>query len=390
MKRCLANNDSAMNEQNQSASCSKSKSTLINNCVTKNFIEYEAQISSIDKTTDSYDDIIANNTSGIEQEKKNEKRTDYISWDNLFMAIAFLTAKCNKDQKKKVGACIVDSDKKIIGIGYNGMPTGCNNKTFLDHDFACSFECHAEMNAMLNKNSIHLQNCTIFVSLYPCSESAKIIIQSGIKEVLYLPDPISYKDPATKKMFDASGVEIREHTPNQNITIDFFKHVKLDSPVADLSGNNLFMAIAYLTAKRSKDPICQVGACIVNSDNIIVGTGYNGMPTGCNDDEFPWGNNKKLPLNKFIYVCHAEMNAVFYRSSMINVKGCTLYVTRFPCIECAKIIIQSGIKEVVYLTNPKISKKKDIATKDLFNASGVKFDVHKQNLNITLDFSKTA
>jgi len=84
------------------------------------------------------------------------------------------------------------------------------------------------------------------------------------------------------------------------------------------------------------------------------------------------------------------MNAVFYRSSMINVKGCTLYVTRFPCIECAKIIIQSGIKEVVYLTNPKIGKKKDIATKDLFNASGVKFDVHKQNLNITLDFSKTA
>ncbi|XP_060875463.1 cytidine and dCMP deaminase domain-containing protein 1-like isoform X2 [Metopolophium dirhodum] len=381
MKRCSANNDSAMNEQNQSASCSK---------ITKNVVEYEAQISSIDETTDSYDDIIANNTSGIEQEKKNEKRTNCLSWDDLFMAIAFLTAKCNKDQKKKVGACIVDSDKKIVGIGYNGMPTGCNNKTFLDHDFACFFECHAEMNAILNKNTIHLQNCTIFVSRYPCSESAKIIIQSGIKEVVHLPDPILCKNPATKKMFDASGVEIREHTPNQNITIDFFKHAKSDGPVADLSGNNLFMAISYLTAKRSKDPVCQVGACIVNSDNKIVGTGYNGMPTGCNNDEFPWGNNKSSALNKFIYVCHAEMNAVFYRSSMINVKGCTLYVTRFPCIECAKIIIQSGIKEVVYLTNPKNGKKRDIATKVLFNASGVKIDVHKQNLDITLDFSKTA
>jgi len=157
------------------------------------------------------------------------------------------------------------------------------------------------MNAILNKNSINLQNCSIFVSLYPCSETAKIIIQSGIKEVVYLPDPISYKDPAIKKMFDASGVEIREHTPNENIKIYFSYHGKLDRPVADLSGGNLFMAIAYLTAKRSKDPVCQVGACIVNSENKIVGTGYNGMPTGCNDDEFPWGNNKSSELNKFIY-----------------------------------------------------------------------------------------
>jgi len=81
------------------------------------------------------------------------------------------------------------------------------------------------------------------------------------------------------------------------------------------------------------------------------------------------------------------MNAVFYKSSMINVKDCTLYVTRFPCIECAKIIIQSGIKDVVYLTNPKNGKKKDRVTKELFNASGVKFYVHKQNLVITLDFA---
>jgi len=156
------------------------------------------------------------------------------------------------------------------------------------------------MNAILNKNSIHLQNCTIFVSVYPCSESAKIIIQSGIKEVVYLPDPRLNKNPATKKMFDASGVEIREHTPNQSIIIDFFERpAKLGRN--DLSQDNFFMAIAFLTAKRSKDPITQVGACIVNSDNIIVGTGYNGMPTGCSDDEFPWGNNKSSALNKFIY-----------------------------------------------------------------------------------------
>lgn len=152
------------------------------------------------------------------------------------------------------------------------------------------------MNAILNKNSINVQNCTIYVSLYPCSERTKIIIQSGIKEVVYLKPS---KDLASEKMFDASGIKIREHTPKQT-SLNFNE---LD--VKGLRFDDLYMTIAYLIAQRSKDPVTQVGACIVDSGNDtskIISTGYNGMPTGCNDDDFPWGKSNSSSLhNKFKY-----------------------------------------------------------------------------------------
>jgi len=158
------------------------------------------------------------------------------------------------------------------------------------------------MNAILNRNSLNVQNCTIYVSLYPCNECAKKIIQSGIKEVVYFPYPNSGRECssssiATKKMFDASDIKIREHTPKHNIPLRFSKTDELD-----LNWHNLYMAIALLMAKRSKDPVTQVGACIVDSNNNILSTGYNGMPTGCNDDKFPWGKGYDSELrNKFIY-----------------------------------------------------------------------------------------
>ena len=112
-----------------------------------------------------------------------------------------------------------------------------------------------------------------------------------------------------------------------------------------------FMSVACISAKRSKDPSTQVGACIVNKDNIIVGVGYNGMPRGCSDDEMPWERSADNPLHtKYPYVCHAELNAIL-NTNTASLKGCTLYVTLFPCNECAKVIIQSGIKEVVFYEN---------------------------------------
>lgn len=154
------------------------------------------------------------------------------------------------------------------------------------------------MNAILNKNSINLQNCTIYVSVYPCSECTKIIIQSGIKEVVHFPKS-NASTAAAKKMFGASGLIIREHKPNQNIILD---SITDQSDGSDLSWENFFMATALLMSKRSKDPVSQVGACIVDSDNLIVSTGYNGMPTGCNDDDFPWGKDSVSDLkNKFVY-----------------------------------------------------------------------------------------
>lgn len=118
-----------------------------------------------------------------------------------------------------------------------------------------------------------------------------------------------------------------------------------------ISWDEYFMGIAILSAMRSKDPHTRVGACIVDQKNKIVGIGYNGFPTGCSDDEFPWINKGNNPLyTKYYYVCHAELNAIL-NSHGRSLEGCRIYVFLVPCNECAKAIIQSGIKEVIYLSN---------------------------------------
>ncbi|KAG8234818.1 hypothetical protein J437_LFUL015219 [Ladona fulva] len=150
-----------------------------------------------------------------------------------------------------------------------------------------------------------------------------------------------------------------------------------------------FMSIAFLAAKRSKDPCTQVGACIVNDDKKIVGVGYNGMPLGCSDDEFPWGKKDRFGLNnKYLYVCHAEMNAILNKNSS-DVRNCTIYVALFPCNECAKIITQSGIKEVVYMSDKNAHKVETIASKRMFDAAGIKYRQHKpKSKQIVIDFDE--
>ena len=119
---------------------------------------------------------------------------------------------------------------------------------------------------------------------------------------------------------------------------------------ANISWNQYFMALALLSAQRSKDPNTKVGACIVTPENKIVGIGYNGMPIGINDKDMPWERSAESQLDtKYPYVCHAELNAIL--NSIKDIRGCTLYVTLYPCNECAKAIIQSGIKKLVYHTN---------------------------------------
>lgn len=150
------------------------------------------------------------------------------------------------------------------------------------------------------------------------------------------------------------------------------------------------MATAFLAAKRSKDPSTQVGACIVNPENNkIVGVGYNGFPIGCDDNEFPWARHTADPLDsKYLYVCHAEMNAVLNKNCS-DVKGCAIYVGLFPCNECAKIIIQSGIKEVVYISDKHSHKAHTVAAKKLFDAVGIKYRQYTPaKKQIVIDFSE--
>ncbi|MGD9886826.1 MAG: cytidine/deoxycytidylate deaminase family protein [Bacilli bacterium] len=138
-----------------------------------------------------------------------------------------------------------------------------------------------------------------------------------------------------------------------------------------ISWDKYFMGVAILSQMRSKDPNTQVGACIVNPQKRIVGIGYNGFPFGCDDDAFPWESNGDFLDTKYPYVVHAEPNAILNAISSLN--NCTIYVTLFPCHECAKLIIQSGIKEVVFLSDKYSGTPSDLAAKKMFDSSGVTY-----------------
>ena len=153
-----------------------------------------------------------------------------------------------------------------------------------------------------------------------------------------------------------------------------------------ISWDEYFMGVALLASKRSKDPNTQVGACIVDQNNVILTTGYNGFPKGCSDDEFPWdreGENTKYP-----YVVHAELNAILNASGK-DLKGARIYVDLFPCNECAKAIIQSGIKEVIYLSDKYANTSATQASKLMLTTAGVRLtQMHPDIDNIVLDFKK--
>ena len=126
------------------------------------------------------------------------------------------------------------------------------------------------------------------------------------------------------------------------------------------------MSVAVLSAFRSKDPNRQVGACVVSPETLrIVGIGYNGFPWGCGDDDLPWGKHAASPLDtKYPFVCHAEMNAILNKNCE-SLQGCRMYVTLFPCNECAKLIIQSGIREVVYMSDKYHAQPAFVASRRL-------------------------
>lgn len=141
-----------------------------------------------------------------------------------------------------------------------------------------------------------------------------------------------------------------------------------------LNWDEYFMAIARLSSMRSKDPSTQVGACIVSKDNRILSIGYNGAPNGFDDNEFPWARQGDNLDTKYPYVCHAELNAVLnYRGNKKDFEGSKIYVDLFPCNECAKIIIQSGIKTVLYLSDKYFDSDNNKASRRLFDQCGVKY-----------------
>lgn len=155
---------------------------------------------------------------------------------------------------------------------------------------------------------------------------------------------------------------------------------KLKKRQGYISWDEYFMGVALLSAKRSKDPSTQVGACIVNNQNKIVGAGYNGLPMGCDDDTFPWEKNGSFLDTKYPYICHAELNAILNNIGM-DLKGCKIYTALFPCNECTKAIIQSGIGEVIFLSDKYEGNDVFKASKIMLDKAGVQY--RKVNTNLT-------
>lgn len=155
-----------------------------------------------------------------------------------------------------------------------------------------------------------------------------------------------------------------------------------------ISWDEYFMGVALLAAERSKDPNTQVGACIVDSDNRIVSTGYNGFPYGCSDNEYPWDREGDTQNTKYAYVVHAELNAILNARGR-SVVGTTLYVALFPCNECAKAIIQSGITEVVYLSDKYANTPGTLISKRMLKSAGVTLrQLVPEKESILIDYRK--
>jgi len=155
-----------------------------------------------------------------------------------------------------------------------------------------------------------------------------------------------------------------------------------------LSWEEYFMAVAQLSALRSKDPNTQVGACIVNSRKHIIGIGYNGFPVGCSDDVLPWDREGDFLDTKYPYVCHAEMNAITNASNKTDLYGATMYISHFPCNECAKLIVQVGIREVVYLSDKYHDQPVFVAARRILDMAGVncrQLTPSHRNISVTLE-----
>ncbi|MCI1734574.1 MAG: dCMP deaminase family protein [Bacilli bacterium] len=157
----------------------------------------------------------------------------------------------------------------------------------------------------------------------------------------------------------------------------------------NISWDEYFMSIAVLSSLRSKDPHTKVGACIVSPEHKVLSLGYNGMPIGVDDQKIPWaGHDDGVDsyLNtKYPYVCHAELNAIL--NSNHDLHGATVYVTLFPCNECTKAIIQSGIKKIIYVSDKYHDTDEEIAARKMLDMAGIVYEVYQGRLP-KIEFSK--
>jgi len=375
------------------------------------------------------------------------KRSNYISWDDYFLAVAYLSAQRSKDPHPVRNGfprgCNDDCLPWALSTNHTSSSSSSSSteadsggdgssKSLPWLETRHPYLCHAEINAILNKCSADVVGGRMFVPNFPSNECAKFIIQSGISEIIYVKDDDEDSDSsrASRILFEVAGVKITKYKPSvPSIRINFGSSSNTDNDVSSngdaatkkdnvdedemekylgllqreggidpfqftvrkrkdyLSWDAYFMGVAFLSAQRSKDPNTQVGACIVDANKCIIGIGYNGFPRGCSDEILPWSRTGSCELHKkYPYVVHAEVNAILNKCSA-SVRGATIYVALFPCNECCKVIIQSGVREVVYLHDTYHDTDACKASRIMFKMAGVKLRQYTPDRDeIVIDF----
>lgn len=383
---------------------------------------------------------------GYDPKFKEKAAVNIISPYEYYMSLACLTALRSIDPQKKVGACIINENKRIVGLGCNNFPERygyetkkfelplnrgdekLNNKTSKSYSLNTKYPyiCHSACSAILNKNTSNLRNCVLYSTTLPCNECFKLIIQSGITSVVYIEDGKNKWSSEMRESINGSkvmalhcNIELEHWESYKNIkmheivfkpeNIDV-KSLKLENTssidfsvpknLIDLGFNpnyslmpknydeqlkleDYFMCIAIITSWRSKDPFTQVGACIVDSRDRVVSCGYNGFPSKI--DNLPWDSDdddRKTVNSKKMYECHAELNVIVNKHEA-DINGCTLYVTLFPCCDCAKLIVQSQLKKVIYLEDRDDDAYR--ASKVMFEKYNIEYSQFKANRN-SIDF----
>ena len=312
------------------------------------------------------------------------------------MGVALLAAKKSSVPHAQ-GACVVNKNKRIVSVGYK--------KPIILSGEIPNEECHAEMVCVLNEINVPLAGCDIYLTHFPCNHCTKLLIQAGIKRVVYISEEVLTADEKqdiniSNTLFFEAKVDVQKYC-SEKLVLKFdyneihTRHEDLGNTKKDISqsenaqDDQFFMDIALLSAQRSKDPSTQVGACVVKENGMIVATGYNGMPNGCSDDKFPWARNSGLPREKTKrpYVCDAEINAIINKNCT-SLKNCTIYVLLFPCDDCAKMIIQSGIKKVCYFSDKHAERNGTKRSKNMLVSANVEHEEFTpKRLCLEIDYS---
>ncbi len=290
----------------------------------------------------------------------NMKRTDYLSWKETFTLMSEFMALKSKMPIKK-GACIVSKNNLVLSLGYNGFPIGMEiGDIKYDPKF---YEISAIKNAILFSRR-NLEDTTLYTTHFPNEFDTKYLIQNGIKTINYIHDIEEEIMYISTRMLKSIGVTVCK--------LDYFPFKAILS--AQPSFEEMFIGLSNIISFRSKDPSTQVGACLVDGKNRIISLGYNGLPLGCNDDEFPWGREGNYRDTKYPQVVHAEANAIAIaqRTSPIDLSGSRIFTSLFSCNDCAGMIIQSGITEVNYISDKYSTLEGFASARDMLEFKGIK------------------